>query len=70
MTDKPSAKPETAATASYRAFLLRLWREPGQTQADVSIWRFSLESTSYTERIGFASLEELVAFLRQQIDHV
>ena len=48
----------------YLAFLLRLWQvksEAGPT------WRISLESARGGTRLGFASLDELLAFLRRQI---
>ena len=43
-----------------RSFLLRLWctEEPG-----VSDWRASLEIPETGKRIGFASLEQLFAYL-------
>jgi hypothetical protein len=49
----------------YRSYLLRLWctkpSEPG-------CWRASLEDSHTGERLGFANLEELFAFLIQQIE--
>jgi len=48
----------------YRSYLLRLWRsetlDPG--------WRASLEDPHTGERIGFASLEQLFAFLMEQVE--
>jgi len=47
----------------YLAFLLRLWQvrsEAGPT------WRASLESARGGERLGFAGLDELLAFLRRR----
>jgi hypothetical protein len=49
----------------YRSYLLRLWRVPGE---EIATWRASLESPYTGERRGFAGLEELVAFLRRQMD--
>ncbi|MFN2186199.1 MAG: hypothetical protein ACK2UU_19625 [Anaerolineae bacterium] len=47
----------------YVSYLLRLWREKdGQT----TWWRASLQDSHSGERIGFAHLDELVAFLREQ----
>jgi hypothetical protein len=46
----------------YRAFLLRLWPQPGG-------WRASLEDARSGERLGFASLEDLFAHLLQLSDH-
>jgi hypothetical protein len=48
----------------YLSFLLRLWRESGEE----AVWRASLEDSHTGERMGFASLEDLVAFLRQQVE--
>lgn len=47
----------------YRAYLLRLWCAEG---ADNGSWRASLEDSHTGERIGFASLEELFAFLMEE----
>jgi hypothetical protein len=48
---------------SYISYLLRIWRANGEGEA---AWRASLEDPRTGERIGFASLEKLFAFLRQQ----
>lgn len=47
----------------YHAYLLRLWlaHEPGG-----AVWRASLENPRTGERLGFASLERLFAFLQDQ----
>ena len=47
----------------YHAFLLRLWpvKIRGQT-----VWRASLESAHTGERQGFADLDALCRYLRQQ----
>jgi len=45
----------------YQSYLLRLWRED-----DVSPWRASLESTATCEKQGFATLNDLIAFLQSQ----
>ena len=48
------------APADYHAGLLRLWREgAGGT------WRASLQDAESGERIGFADLERLFAYLRR-----
>lgn len=47
----------------HLAYLLRLWRVDNGTEA---IWRASLQDVRSGERLGFASLNEAVAFLRQQ----
>ena len=50
-------------TRRYVSYLLRLWqaRTGGQW-----IWRASLESPPGGERVGFADLEALFAYLRKQ----
>jgi len=53
---------DTPERRDYLSYLLRLWRV-GKENA---VWRASLESPHTGERIGFASLDELFAFLRQQ----
>lgn len=44
----------------YLAYLLRLWLVEG----DGPVWRATLENPTTAERHGFASLDQLVAFLR------
>lgn len=59
--DTPKGTPERR---EYLSYLLRLWRV-GKERA---VWRASLESPHGGERIGFASLDALFAFLRGQTD--
>ena len=48
------------SVADYHAGLLRLWRDgPGGP------WRASLQDAESGERIGFADLEQLFAYLRR-----
>ena len=73
MTDQPH-DPDTlkdtgalnakSEPATYYAYLLRLWRraETGQP----ALWRTSLQAARNGEILGFASLDELCEFLRQQ----
>lgn len=60
------------ASATYRAFILRMWTEERDTQDRArSPWRFSLEPISTTEearpdrpqRRGFANVDELLGYL-------
>jgi hypothetical protein len=47
----------------YLSYLLRLW----QTSDDgEQVWRASLESPGTGERQGFASIEDLIVFLRDR----
>jgi hypothetical protein len=48
----------------YRSYLLRLWQARSGERA---VWRASLESPHTGERRAFASLEQLTAFLQQQL---
>ena len=47
----------------YMSYLLRLWQTRSRGQL---IWRASLQSPGSSERRGFASLDDLFAFLRQE----
>jgi len=52
-----------AKQPDYLSYLLRLWREgEGKTT-----WRASLESSHTGEQKGFANLDDLFDFLREQI---
>ena len=48
--------------SDYLSYLLRLWRV-GEEEA---VWRASLESSHTGERKGFAGLDDLFDFLREQ----
>lgn len=47
----------------YHSYLLRLWLAHDQGQP---VWRASLENPRTGDRLGFASLERLFAFLQDQ----
>jgi hypothetical protein len=49
----------------YLSYLLRLWQSGRKGKA---VWRASLESPMTGERLGFANLKELFAFLETQAD--
>ncbi len=49
----------------YLSYLLRLWSVEGTGER---IWHASLESPHSGERTGFASLDDLFDFLRQQVN--
>jgi hypothetical protein len=62
---------DTPERRDYLSYLLRLWRvggDGGAHREEKAVWRASLESPLTDERIGFASLDALIDFLRQQID--
>jgi hypothetical protein len=50
----------------YRAYLLRLWWANHNGQAG---WRASLEEPHTGVRHGFATLDQLFAFLKEQVDN-
>ena len=45
----------------YQAYLLRMWQVMSGGQ---QVWRASLEDPRTGERLGFGSLDDLVAYLR------
>ena len=47
----------------YLSYLLRVWQPSNEGTV---AWRASLESPRTGQRIGFADLDKLFAFLRQQ----
>jgi hypothetical protein len=47
----------------YLSYLLRLWRVSG---VGAPLWRGSLQRPGAAEPVGFADLEELIAFLRAE----
>jgi hypothetical protein len=55
--------PVCGKRSGYTSYLLRLW--PTEDKGHL-VWRASLESPHSDERWGFANLEALFAFLRQE----
>lgn len=53
----------TTKRSPYLAYLLRLWQVGSGGE---STWRASLENAHTGERQGFASLDDLFRFLRQE----
>ncbi len=61
MAENEIQLPTTARTRRYLSYLVRLWQEiPGAP------WRASAQDVATDERHGFANLESLFAFLREQ----
>lgn len=62
-----SKKPESGA--DYLSYLLRLWQESEEAVEGCEglVWRASLTSPATGERVGFASLESLVAYLQERM---
>jgi len=48
-------------------YLLHLWQERAPRPGSPEVWRFSLEDPRTGQRQGFASLEEMMSFLREQL---
>ncbi len=46
---------------------MTLWEERGRDLDEPVEWRFSLEDPYTDQRRGFASLEEMVVFLRAEL---
>ena len=55
----------TSEQLRYYSYLLRLWQVDG---AGSPIWRASLEDVHTGTRRGFADLESLFAFLKEQVE--
>ncbi len=56
---------ETGSQKAYRSYLLRLWCDGREATA---CWQASLDDPHTGERIGFGSLEDLFAFLVEQVE--
>ena len=52
---------------TYRAYMLRIWRDDTQHIRANDRWRFSLEDPHTGERIGFASVGQLCDYLLTRI---
>lgn len=50
----------------YRAYLLRLWCEEPTSPYHAGDWRASLRAVDGDLQIGFATLDELCTYLRQE----
>jgi hypothetical protein len=54
--------------SGYRAYLLRCWQEAGAGPDGEPAWRFALvQAGDERHGRGFASLEALVAYLREEL---
>ena len=51
----------------YHSYLLRLWQEGTGRK---SHWRFVVVNLTEGQQRGFASLERMVAFLKEQVDEL
>jgi hypothetical protein len=55
----------TEAPPASQSYLLRLWPA---SEAAARVWRVSLTNVQTGERVGFADLSSLIAFLEVQMD--
>jgi hypothetical protein len=53
----------------YLSYLLRLWRvdDTDESGEEMAAWRASLQSAHSSERQTFASLDDVVGYLREQM---
>lgn len=51
----------------YRSYVLTFWEERSRDPDLSVVWRFSLQDPRTGQRRGFASLEELVGFVRAEL---
>lgn len=51
----------------YRSYVLTFWEERSRDPDTPVVWRFSLQDPRTGRRCGFASLEEMVGFLRAEL---
>jgi hypothetical protein len=51
----------------YQVYILRAWQERASAAGQEAVWRFSLEDTLGTRRVGFSRLDGLMDFLQMQI---
>jgi hypothetical protein len=53
--------------ARYQAMLLTFWEEQSQSSAQEPVWRFRVQELYTRQKYGFATFEELVAFLQSKM---
>jgi hypothetical protein len=51
----------------YQSYLLTFWEERSRNPQVAAVWRFRLEDPRTGRRLGFASLEEVVAFIQKEL---
>ncbi len=50
-----------------RAYMLRFWKVGSVDSHTIPTWRFSLEDPHSGEKLGFADLQALIAFLQAEL---
>ena len=61
---------DTGNRKDYVSYMLRMWRDRGDEKAGASFegpWRASLQSPRTGEMVGFASLDDLLDYLRARV---
>ena len=59
---------QTTSSLEYTSFLFRLWRKPaGEPSAACQDWLVQIEHIPNGEQRYFTSLEDLFAFIREQL---
>jgi hypothetical protein len=61
MNETPNTYEDARHPIIYQSYLLRLWK------TERANWHASLEDSHTGERIGFANLEQLFAFLMERV---
>lgn len=52
------------------SFLLRCWQERNPQTGRPNVWRFSLEDVRTRRRVGFATLEAMLAYVNDRLEPV
>jgi len=66
-TVSKSRNAQFARLPHYQAYILRFWQESSLSQEETT-WRFTLINTNTNSEYGFASFQELIVFLENQIN--
>ena len=65
MSNPPNAPDDPV----YRAFIVRIWLEPGGRNSEPD-WRFQIQAASTGEPHGFDSLETFEEFLIEEMEEM
>lgn len=50
------------------AFVIRLWREPGQESADARLWRGTIEHIPSGDRRAVTGMADVTGFIEEHLD--
>lgn len=62
-----SKRNQPSMLTHYKTYILRFWQEQN-TGSESATWRFALIDTTTNSEYGFPNFDELVAFLKNQIN--